>query len=91
MYRDYPIEQEMEGLAARGIPPQTPRFSTRVEAEEWLMSHPASPYAFVSIAGEHYFAVCHQRLKRHSLHHVASALKAWEEHKSAVERDASLD
>jgi hypothetical protein len=45
----------------------------------------------VLIAGEHYFAVNHRRLKRHSLHHVASALKAWEEHKRAVEREAALD
>jgi hypothetical protein len=50
-----------------------------------LMSHPANPYAFVVIAGEHYFAVNHRRLKRHSLHHVASTLKAWEEHKRAGE------
>lgn len=87
MYRDYPIEPELEALTARGMPLQTPSFATRAEAEEWLMNHPANPYAFVLIAGEHYFAVNHRRLKRHSLHHVASALKAWEEHKRAVERE----
>ncbi|MBN1205687.1 MAG: hypothetical protein JXB05_12280 [Myxococcaceae bacterium] len=91
MYRDYPIESELETLTARGIPPQRPSFATRAEAEEWLTNNPAKPYAFVSIAGEHYFAVYHRRLKRHSLHHVASALKAWEEHKRAVEREAALE
>jgi hypothetical protein len=91
MYRDYAIEPAMEALTARGIPPQLPSFATRVEAEDWLMSHPANPYAFVAIAGEHYFAVHHRRLKRHSLHHVASALNAWEEHKKAVELDTALE
>ncbi len=89
IYRDHPIESELEALTARGIPPETPAFVTRPEAEEWLVAHPANPYAFVSIAGEHYFAVYHRRLKRHSLHHVASALKAWEDHKRAVEREAA--
>jgi len=91
MYRDYPIELELEGLAARGIPPQTPSFATRAEAENWLTDHPANPYAFVSIADEHYFAVYHRRLKRHSLHPVASTLRAWEEHKRAVEREAARE
>jgi hypothetical protein len=91
MYRDYPIESELETLTARGIPPQAPSFATRADAEEWLMNHPANPYAFVSIAGEYYFAVYHRRLQRHSLHHVASALKAWEEHKRAVAREAALE
>jgi hypothetical protein len=91
MYRDYPIESELEALTARGIPSQTPSFATRGAAEEWLMDHPGNPYAFVSIAGEYYFAVFHRRLKRHSLHPVASALKAWEEHKRTVEREAALE
>lgn len=91
MYRDYAIEPAMEALAARGIPSQTPAFATREAAEEWLMSHPATPYAFVNIAGEHYFAVHHRLLKRHSLHPVASALTAWEERKKAVARDASAE
>jgi hypothetical protein len=91
MYRDYAIEPAMEALTARGIPSQTPSFATRAEAEEWLMNHPANPYAFVAIAGEHYLAVYHRILKRHSLHHVASALKAWEERKTAVELEATLE
>jgi len=91
MYRDYAIEPVLEALTARGIPPRTPSFATRAEAEEWLAIHPANPYAFVTIAGEHYFAVHHRRLKRHSLHHVASALKAWEERKKAVEIEVALD
>ncbi|WP_255203995.1 hypothetical protein [Myxococcus sp. AM011] len=91
MYRDYPIEPALEALTARGIPSQRPSFATRAEAEAWLMSHPANPYSFVAIAGEHYFAVHHPRLQRHSLHHVASALSAWEERKRAVEREAALE
>ncbi|WP_224361144.1 hypothetical protein [Hyalangium versicolor] len=91
MYRDYPIESELEALTARGLPSQMSSFATRAEAEEWLMNYSAKPYAFVSIAGEHYFAVYHRSLKRHSLHHVASALEAWEEHKRAVEREAALE
>lgn len=91
MYRDYAIEPAMEALTARGLPPQTPSFATRKEAEEWLIRHPAAPYAFVTIAGEHYFAVHHQALKRHSLHHVASALKAWEERKKAVELETAQE
>ncbi|WP_224244977.1 hypothetical protein [Hyalangium gracile] len=91
MYRDYPIETEMEALTARGIPPRPPSFATRAEAEAWLTDHPANPYTFVRIAGEDYFAVNHRRLKRHSLHHVASALKAWEERKRAVAQEDSLE
>lgn len=91
MYRDYAIEPAMEALTSKGIPPRTPSFATRAETEEWLTRHPANPYAFVAIAGEHYFAVHHRRLKRHSLHHVASALKAWEERKRAVELETALE
>lgn len=91
MYREYCVEPALEALAARGIPPRTSSFTTRVEAGEWLMSHPANPYAFVAIAGEYYFAVHHPRLKRHSLHHVASTLKDWEERKRAVELDTALE
>ncbi|WP_224365467.1 hypothetical protein [Hyalangium versicolor] len=91
MYRDYAVEPAMEVLTARGVPPQTPSFDTREEAEAWLVTHPASPYAFVLIAGELHFAVHHRRLKRHSLHPVASALKAWEERKRAVEREQTLE
>jgi len=91
MYRDYAIEPAMEALTARGIPSQRPSFATRAEAEEWLMSHRADPYCFVAIAGEHYFAVHHPRLKRHSLHPVASALRAWEERKRAVEHEEALE
>ncbi|WP_309888845.1 hypothetical protein [Archangium sp.] len=91
MYRDYSIEPALEALTARGIPPQVPSFATRAEAEGWLMSHPANPYAFVTIGGEYYFAVHHRRLKRHSLNPVASALNAWEEHKRAVELETALE
>ena len=89
MYRDYIIEPYVEDLAARGIPPTSPSFETRTEAEEWLKNHPASPFGFVSIAGEHYLAVHHKRLNRHTLHHVASTLTAWEEQKRAVEREVA--
>ncbi|HLM43765.1 MAG TPA: hypothetical protein VK458_07845, partial [Myxococcaceae bacterium] len=71
MYRDYVIEPSIEALAAKGIPPGAPSFSSRTEAEEWLKSHPASPEAFVVIAGEDYAAVHHKRLKCHTLHPVA--------------------
>jgi hypothetical protein len=91
MYREYAIEPALEALTARGIPPQTPSFAIRAEAEEWLRSHPASPYAFVTIAGEYYFAVHHRRLKRHSFHPVASTLQAWEERKRAVEFEAASE
>lgn len=91
MYRDYAVEPAMEALTARGIPTQAPSFDTRAEAEEWLMNNPARPYAFVAIAGEYYFAVYHLRLRRHSLHHVASTLKAWEGRKKAVEHAADLE
>ncbi len=91
MSRDFPIEPALEALTARGIPPQAPSFATRAEAEEWLRSHPADPYAFVTIAGVSFFAVYHRRLKRHSLHPVASTLQAWEERKKAVEREAALE
>lgn len=87
MYREYMIEPYIEGLAASGIPPTAPSFGTRAEAEAWLTDHPAAPFAFVSIAGEHYLAVHHTRLKRHTLHHVASALAKWEERKRAVEQE----
>jgi hypothetical protein len=91
MYKEYSIESALEWLTARGIPPEAPSFATREEAEAWLKSHPAHPYSFVAIAGEHYFAVHHPWLKRHSLHHVASTLEAWEERKRAVELDTDLE
>jgi hypothetical protein len=91
LYRDYAIEPALEALVSRGLPPHAPSFSTREEAEAWLMSHPAQPYAFVTIAGEHYFAVHHRRLKHHSLHHVASALRDWEERKKAVELETARE
>jgi hypothetical protein len=91
MYKEYSIEPALESLTARGIPPETPSFATRVEAEAWLKSHPAHPYTFVAIAGEHYFAVHHAWLKRHSLHHVASTLEAWEERKRLVELDTDQE
>ena len=89
MSRDYVIEPYVEELAAEGIPPTAPAFETREETEEWLKNHPASPFDFVSIAGEYYFAVHHKRLNRHTLHHVASTLTEWEEQKRAVEREAA--
>ncbi|HYO59777.1 hypothetical protein [Archangium sp.] len=85
MYRDYVIEPIIKALTAKGIPPGAPSFHSRTEAEEWLKSHPAAPEAFVVIAGEYYLAVHHKRLKRHTLHHVASALREWEERKRTVE------
>jgi hypothetical protein len=91
MYRDYVIEPIMESLTSSGIPAQTPSFATRAEAESWLQAHPATPYAFVSIAGEYYFAAYYRRLQRHSLHHVASSLKAWEEHKRAVDLETAQE
>lgn len=91
MYRDYPIEPTLEALTARGLPSQTPSFATRTAAEEWLTAHPASPYAFLTIAGEYCFAVHHRLLERHSIHPVASTLEAWEERKRAVELEAELE
>jgi len=91
MYRDYVIEPIIEALTARGIPPGAPSFHTRAEAEEWLTSHPAIPEAFVVIAGEYYLAVHHKRLRRHTLHHVASALREWAERKRAVELEESME
>jgi hypothetical protein len=91
MYKEYSIEPALESLTARGIPPETPSFATREEAEAWLKSHPAHPYTFVAIAGEHYFAVHHPWLKRHSLHHVASTLEAWEERKRLVDLDTDQE
>jgi hypothetical protein len=92
MHRDYTIEPYIEELAAEGIPPTAPGFETRAEAEEWLKNHPASPFDFVSIAGEHYLAVHHKRLNRHTLHHVASTLTEWgEEKKRAAEREQAQE
>jgi hypothetical protein len=79
--RDYVIEPYIEELTARGIPPAVPSFEARAEAAAWLANHPASPFAFVSIAGESYLAVRHKRLNRHTLHPVASALSEWAEEK----------
>jgi hypothetical protein len=87
--RDFTIEPYIEELAARGIPPNTPSFKSREEAEAWLANHPASPFTFLSIAGEHYFAVHHKRLKRHTLHPVALSLRQWEEEKRAAERQSA--
>lgn len=90
LYRDYPVEPVLEVLVSQGIPPQAPAFSTRAEAEEWLTRHPTHPYGFLAIAGEYYFAVHHRRLRRHTLSSVASALKEWEDHKRAVNREVAL-
>lgn len=83
--RDFTIEPYIEELTARGVPAGTPSFKSRDEAEAWLANRPTSPFAFLSIAGEHYFAVHHQRLKRHTLHPVALSLSKWEERKRALE------
>ena len=91
MYRDYIIEPYIGEFAKKGLPPTTPSFETRAEAEAWLKAHPASPFDFVSIAGEHYFAVHHKGLQRHTLHHVASALTKWEEMKKAAEQEKAED
>lgn len=91
MYREYVIEPIIEALTAGGAQPGAPSFHTRTEAEEWLKIHPATPEAFVVIAGEYYLAVHHKRLRCHTLHHVASALKGWEERKREVEREASME
>ncbi|MCY1083239.1 hypothetical protein [Archangium lansingense] len=87
MYREYMIEPYVEGVVAEGIPPNPPSFETRADAEAWLENHPAAPFEFVSIGGAHYLAVHHQRLKRYTLHHVASTLTQWEERKRTVERE----
>jgi hypothetical protein len=89
--RDFTIEPYIEELTARGIPPNTPSFKSRQEAEAWLASHPASPFTFLSIAGEHYFAVHHKRLRRHTLHPVALSLMQWEEEKRAAARQSAQD
>jgi hypothetical protein len=90
--RDYILEPYLEALTARGLPPTMPSFDTRLQAEEWLTNHPATPFAFVSIAGEHYLAVRHKRLTRYTFHHVASTLKEWEEEKKRfAERQRELD
>ncbi|WP_240486616.1 hypothetical protein [Hyalangium minutum] len=87
--RDFTIEPYIEELTARGIPPNTPSFKTREEAEAWLVHHPASPFSFLAIAGEHYFAVHHKRLKRHTLHPVARSLEEWEEEKKTAARQSA--
>ncbi|WP_245814718.1 hypothetical protein [Cystobacter ferrugineus] len=84
--RDFTIEPYIEELTARGIPPDSPAFKSREEAEVWLAKHPASPFAFLSIAGEHYLAVHHKRLKRHTLHPVELSLREWAEWKRGSER-----
>lgn len=84
--RDFTIEPYLEELTARGIPPNSPSFKSRGDAEAWLATHPASPFAFVSIAGEYYFAVHHKRLKRHTLHPVALSLQEWAEEKRTAEQ-----
>ena len=91
MYRDYKIEPYVEGLVAEGIHPNPLSFKTRAEAEAWLENHPTDSFGFVSIAGELYLAVHHKRLKRHTLHHVASTLTEWEKHKRAVEREQAQE
>jgi hypothetical protein len=91
MYRDYVIEPAIEALAAKGLPPAAPAFRTRAEAEEWLTSRLPAPETFVVIAGEYHLAVHHKRLERYTLHHVASALREWEERKRAVEREESME
>ncbi len=89
--RDFTIEPYIEELTARGIPASTPSFKSREEAMAWLENHPASPFAFLAVAGERYFAVHHKRLKRHTLHPVALSLKQWEEEKKAAERHADQE
>lgn len=86
VYREFTIEPYIEGFMAKGIPAGSPSFPSRAEAEAWLEKNPASPFGFLSIAGEHYFAVHHKRLKRHTLHPVALSLREWEEEKQAADR-----
>ncbi|OJT16317.1 hypothetical protein BO221_50820 [Archangium sp. Cb G35] len=64
-----------------------PSLATHEEAGQWLLAHPASPFAFVSIGGEYHVAVHHKRLGIHTLHPVAVALREWERMKAATEVD----
>jgi hypothetical protein len=91
MYRDYVVEPVIEQLTSQGIPPGAPVFPTRAEAEEWLRGPPPASEVFVVIAGEHYFAVYQKRLKRHTLHPVATALKEWEERKRNLQREEAME
>jgi hypothetical protein len=91
VHREFTIEPYIEGFVAKGIPPGSPSFMSREEALAWLENHPASPFAFLSIAGEYYFAVHHKRLKRHTLHPVALSLRQWEEEKQSADRQAAED
>jgi hypothetical protein len=84
--REFTIEPYIEGFTAKGIPADSPSFTSRAEAEAWLEKNPASPFGFLSISGEYYFAVHHKRLKRHTLHPVALSLRQWEKEKKAAER-----
>ena len=86
MYRDIANEPRVEYFAGRGIPAGAPTFKTRAEAEEWLNGPPAMSEVFVRIAGEYYLASYQKRLKRHTLQHVETALREWEEYKREVER-----
>ncbi len=86
--REFTIEPYIEGFVAKGIPADSPSFTSRAEAEAWLEKHPVCPFGFLSIAGEYYFAVHHKRLKRHTLHPVALSLKQWEEEKKSREHQA---
>lgn len=86
LLRDHVIEPWLEQLTSKGLPAAVASFNTREEAEQWLMSHPASPMVFVAIAGEHHLAVYHKRLARHTLHPI-SILKEWEAKKKRCDEE----
>jgi hypothetical protein len=75
------IELFLEDFARKGLPAAVASFHTHEEAQEWLKAQSTAPMSFINIGGESYLAVRQKRLDRHSLHHVASTLKAWEEEK----------
>lgn len=75
------IELFLEDFARQGLPATVASFNTPEEARAWLKAQAAAPMSFINIGGESYLAVHQKKLDRHSLHHVASTLKAWEEEK----------
>lgn len=76
LLRDFVTELFLDDFESKDLPPAAASFDTRDQALQWLASHPAAPMLLVTIGGEHYHAVYHRKLDRHSLHAI-SRIREW--------------
>ncbi|PTL78184.1 hypothetical protein [Vitiosangium sp. GDMCC 1.1324] len=91
LFRDHGMDLFFEDFESKPLPPPAASFNTREEAIEWLASHPVSPTALVTIAGEYYHAAYYKKFNRHTLL-ALSRLREWRaKRKAEMEQEESAE